>query len=179
MEAWYESKLTRPWMRKYFSFQGRLNRKPYILRGVILYVLYKLVCVFTAVLVALVLEVLGIQKEHNDMYIVTTSYVVGFIPNIIYLVGSLSLIARRLHDLNQTARWFIKNNLIAIALIYGALLVCWVLYSLQAIFIVDFGMVLLIGITLVIFRLYLLFIMICLLLKKGTAGENRFGVPLV
>lgn len=40
---WYEAKLTEPWMRKYFSFRGRLNRKPYILRGILLSVFGSLV----------------------------------------------------------------------------------------------------------------------------------------
>ena len=39
MQNWkerYEAKLTKPWMKKYFSYRGRLNRKPYILRSLVL-----------------------------------------------------------------------------------------------------------------------------------------------
>ena len=177
MEAWYESKLRAPWMRKYFSFQGRLNRKPYILRGIVLYVIYQLVCLLIGVLVALALGASVAQR--NDLYIHTVSFVVGLVPNMIYSLGSFSLIARRLHDLDKKAGWFIKINLIAVVLLYGALLVCWLLYFFPATFMVAFGMILLVGSVLTLFSLYVLVIMICLLFQKGTEGVNRFGKPLV
>lgn len=45
MQNWkdrYEAKLTKPWMKKYFSYRGRLNRKPYILRSLVLSLIFNL-----------------------------------------------------------------------------------------------------------------------------------------
>ena len=49
MQNWkdrYEAKLTKPWLKKYFSYRGRLNRKPYILRSLVLSLIFNLFFAF-------------------------------------------------------------------------------------------------------------------------------------
>lgn len=177
METWYESKLTAPWMKKYFSYQGRLNRKPYILRGLVLYVVYSVVYWLISAMVALALG--ANLSQMNDLYIQTVSFIVGLLPSVIYQIGSFSLIARRLHDLDKKAGRFIKINLMVDAFLYGALIVLWVLYFFPATFMTAFGLILLVGSVLTLFNLYILVVMLCLLFQKGTEGKNRFGEALV
>lgn len=150
---WYEAKLTEPWMRKYFSFRGRLNRKPYILRGI------------------LALAVLISGKVLVPILMTT-------LVHALFQLGLLSLAVRRLHDLGNGARGF------------GALNVILFLSSLLSETVKAFfggmyplfwtagpGRFMLYGVMILLFvaALYLAFVYICLLFRKGTEGPNPFG----
>ena len=96
---------------------------------------------------------------------------------LVYQVASFSLIARRLHDIDNGAESFIKLSLGVGIGIFVIGLVCLLLSLLP----IPFIRVIMGGIiTFVIgagwiFGLYILFVLICLLFRKGTTGPNRFG----
>ena len=74
-------------MQEYACFEGRLNRKPYIIRSIILSLVVGVIC--------------GI------LYMIP---VVKYLAYVVYLGGlycSVSLGVRRLHDLGRPGWWFI------------------------------------------------------------------------
>lgn len=169
MQNWkdrYEAKLTKPWMKKYFSYRGRLNRKPYILRSLVLFLIFNL-------FLSLVIETLARALPSGGIVFNIFSAVLG----LVYQVASFSLIARRLHDIDNGAESFIKLSLGVGIGIFVIGLVCLLLSLLP----IPFIRVIMGGIiTFVIgagwiFGLYILFVLICLLFRKGTTGPNRFG----
>lgn len=88
---------------KYFSCQGRLNRKPYFWRSLALW----LVCTFVGGILAVLFAP------------------AGAVFAVILLISSLMLSIRRLHDLNKTG-WFVLLNFIPVVNFF------WGLYLLFA-----------------------------------------------
>lgn len=87
-------------MRKYFSFRGRLNRKPYILRGILLSIIGSLVEMGILALAVL------ISGKVLVPILMTT------LVHALFQLGLLSLAVRRLHDLGNGARGFGALNVI-------------------------------------------------------------------
>ena len=95
MQNWkerYEAKLTKPWMKKYFSYRGRLNRKPYILRSLVLALVLNII-------LPLGLGMLTFALPSGEIVFNIFSAVLG----LVYSVASFSLVARRLHDIDNGA----------------------------------------------------------------------------
>ena len=169
MQNWkdrYEAKLTKPWMKKYFSYRGRLNRKPYILRSLVLSLALN-------VILPLGLGMITFALPSGEIVFNILSIILGLVSQ----VASFSLIARRLHDIDNGAESFIKLSLGVGIGIFVIGLVCLLLPLLP----IPFIRVIMGGIiTFVIgagwiFGLYIFFVLICLLFRKGTTGPNRFG----
>lgn len=76
---------------KYFSYEGRLNRKRYFLRSLALW----LVCVFLGSILAVLFAP------------------IGFVAAAILLISSVMLSIRRLHDLNKSG-WFVLISFIPV-----------------------------------------------------------------
>ena len=89
---------------KYLSFTGRLNRKPYILRGLVLWVL------------SLVLSGASSALEDAGSLILLPVVAIG----VVVLVGSFSLGIRRCHDLNRTG-WMMLLIFIPLVNIFFAI----------------------------------------------------------
>lgn len=103
MQNWkdrYEAKLTKPWMKKYFSYRGRLNRKPYILRSLVLALVLNII-------LPLGLGMLTFALPSGEIVFNIFSAVLG----LVYSVASFSLVARRLQDIDNGAESFITLNL--------------------------------------------------------------------
>lgn len=97
---------------KYLSFSGRLNRKPYIIRSLIVYVVM-------SVLLATVDVMFEDELSFDEFGMLTTTpgtaeLIFTFIICIVGIVFMLSLNVRRLHDLNRTG-WLVLLGCIPVA----------------------------------------------------------------
>lgn len=97
---------------KYLSFSGRLNRKAYIIRGLIAYVIMM-------ILLAIVDVLFEDEISFDEFGMLTTSpgtaeLFFTFVICAIGIVIMVSLGVRRLHDLNRTG-WMILLNCVPIA----------------------------------------------------------------
>ena len=169
MQNWkerYEAKLTKPWMKKYFSYRGRLNRKPYILRSLVLSLALN-------VILPLGLGMITFALPSGEIVFNILSIILGLVSQ----VASFSLIARRLHDIDNGAESFITLNLGVGIGIFFIGLICLLLSFLPIPFIRTLmgGIITFVFGAGRIFSLYILFVNICLLFRKGTVGPNRFG----
>lgn len=169
MQNWkerYEAKLTKPWMKKYFSYRGRLNRKPYILRSLVLALVLNII-------LPLGLGMLTFALPSGEIVFNIFSAVLG----LVYSVASFSLVARRLHDIDNGAESFITLNLGVGIGIFVIGLICLLLSFLPIPFIRTLmgGIITFVFGVGCIFSLYIFFVNICLLFRKGTIGPNRFG----
>lgn len=163
---WYEAKLTEPWMKKYFSFRGRLNRKPYILRGILLSIIGSLVEMGILALAVL------ISGKVLVPILMTT------LVHALFQLGLLSLAVRRLHDLGNGARGFGALNVILFLVNLLAETVKAFFGGMYPLFwTAGPGRFMLYGVMILLFvaALYLAFVYICLLFRKGTEGPNPFG----
>ena len=78
---------------KYLSFEGRLNRKRFILRQLMLWLLALII----------VLPVAIILSPWSESFRYFSTFI-----NIIFIAPLASLTIRRLHDLNKPAWWIIS-----------------------------------------------------------------------
>ncbi len=153
-------------MKKYFSYRGRLNRKPYILRSLVLALIFNL-------FLPLVIEMLARALLSGGIVFNIFSAVLG----LAYQVASFSLIARRLHDIDNGAESFITLSLGVGIGIFVIGLICLLLSLLPIPFIraIMGGIITFVIGAGWIFGLYIFFVLIGLLFRKGTTGPNRFG----
>ena len=78
--------------KMFFSFDGRLNRKPFILGNLALWVIS---------------SIFGFIMNGSDSTLIS---ILGFVAGLALIAGSISLIVKRLHDLD-------KNGLFALILL--------------------------------------------------------------
>lgn len=134
---------------KIFSFQGRLNRKPYIILSFALITM----TFFILLLFEKAKEEFVIMKEsdyigklsESDGSIFLLVFILIIALIILIFIGDLTLSVRRLHDLNLSGWWYLPIA---------------VLNILPDIFILN---------------LIELCFYIFLVFKRGTVGENRYG----
>lgn len=143
---------------KYLTFKGRLNRKPFLIRNLLLFAL------------SMIMRVLSVLVIKSDIDAITLIFAIILLIYVVFTWwSSLSLTIRRLHDIGHSAKTLllplIFANVIAIAWVtYGT-----IIYETDA-SILDGGSVFLAIVTVFnfIFTLYLFF-------KKGTNGKNKYG----
>lgn len=149
---------------KYFSFHGRLNRKPYILRGIGISVVLGIIQIIFSLLVAGIYiwaENLNYVEPFDEDNIPLSLYVIDFTLSasiyIIQFVADLSLAVRRMHDLNHSGVVVLIFSIISIVSIVPFLigLDVWVIVYI----LLPIGL---------IFGVYLTFF-------KGTEGDNKYG----
>ena len=73
--------------KMFFSLDGRLNRKPYF---------------FGNLALALISGVFGTIMETSTSTLIS---ILGFIIGIVAIIGSISLMVKRLHDLDKGGLW--------------------------------------------------------------------------
>ena len=77
---------------KFFTFSGRLNRKPYILRGLLIGVIY---------FVILVIAMLIFHPRYEEELLL-----IQFIAGLPLYIPSFSLLIRRFHDTEHSGWWY-------------------------------------------------------------------------
>lgn len=82
----------------YFSFEGRLNRKPYIIRSFI---------IFAAMFILFLLSYILFGNEYG--YSSTPEDICDTLVVLAAIVANLSISVRRLHDLDKTGWLFLIN----------------------------------------------------------------------
>lgn len=141
--------LRRSILKNYFSFNGRLNRKPFFMQ----------VMMLAAMSIFLILYIITVEPSLKaDPVNFGTNvrrYVIFWVVYIPLIISGISLGVRRLHDMNLSGWWM----LLSIGSFFGG---------------TDYGsasvnlMVTILGIIAQMFS-------IVLLLRRGTRGPNRFG----
>lgn len=84
----YQGDVIMSFVETFFSFEGRLNRQPYILR----FLMRNILIWFVGCMIILLLN------PHGTMFAIF-----AFALNFAVVLSCLSLYVRRLHDLNHTA----------------------------------------------------------------------------
>ena len=110
------------WKEKLLSFEGRLNRKPYVLRGLA-------VCLISSVIVQIVSGVLGLivakvaeSSPDLGMALLLFLYAVIFVLYLPATVIGISLGIRRCHD-NNWSGWLVLLHFVPLAnIVFGLLL---------------------------------------------------------
>ena len=110
------------WKEKLLSFEGRLNRKPYVLRGLA-------VCLISSVIVQIVSGVLGLivakvaeSSPDLGMALLLFLYAVIFVLYLPATVIGISLGIRRCHD-NDWSGWLVLLHFVPLAnIVFGLLL---------------------------------------------------------
>lgn len=172
MKEWYESHLTKPWMKKYFSFTGRIGRKSYILRFIIANVVSQVI--------GTPLAIINLYHDISRGSPFLISTVISYIILLVYALSSFSLWVRRLHDLDKEGKYLTRVN--AVLLILNVLLGLYVnimaerdintlITYLNSILSYQWYIV----IAFLPWALYTVFWGILCIFKKGTEGPNRFG----
>ncbi len=172
MKEWYESQLTTTWLRKYFSFQGRICRRTYIIRILIsLVIVVVLRMIFDGGFRAFAgqNDFISLMAKVIDLGVVWANMLCG-----------LALFAKRLHDFDKDGSPMIKINLwlgtIGNCLAIGLLLFMYTDFYGAMQFVESMAAVIgIFNICLLPWGLYCLYWGICSLFKKGTLGPNRFG----
>lgn len=104
--AYQAIKKEETWKEKYFSFQGRLNRKRYILRSIV----NNLVSHFLNCILAVISFVFSGESDiiHFTFYgEPDLLFGISIIVCILSFVAGVSLSVRRLHDLNRSGFFFL------------------------------------------------------------------------
>ena len=107
--------------RKYFSFSGRLNRKPYILRS--------LAATFLPVTLAIVLFYVfagGFKTGQNYLHrdLLWLHVVLHSLLIILAIVVGFSLGVRRCHDLDKSGWWLLLGVVPYINVAWGLYMIC-------------------------------------------------------
>lgn len=142
----------------YCSFKGRLNRKEYFLRG------FKVAIagsIFSAISAAVAGATGGLGVVNALFAAIASAW--GFVS----WFTSISLTARRFHDLNRTGWWQIFPNVLMFFWVIS-LIVMLMGVQVPAMLLLGFGAFALIGVILILFTCYMLF-------AKGTEGSNDYG----
>ena len=114
-------------MANYFSYEGRLNRWPYFLRYIGVYVFYVLFIMFMSMFSVFIILVTG---ENETISSILLTFMTIFML-IVYLAGLVFLLMqsiKRLHDLDKSG-WYLLIRLTgAIPLIGWFIVLCFELY---------------------------------------------------
>lgn len=149
-------------LKNYFSFKGRLNRKPYWLRNLALYGIA--IVIYLIVILGFVgfSSVQGAAGLPGGTFAVMGLFGLLILPLILaFYVATFSLAARRLHDRNKSG-WWLLGYVAAFAGIGGV--------------IENFGEESTIGLVATLLGLLLfLWYLIELGFLKGTVGANKYG----
>jgi uncharacterized membrane protein YhaH (DUF805 family) len=96
--------------KRIFVFKGRSSRKEYV----IFYIFGILSIVFISLLVAPILISLLEESKYNNIFFSSLKVyiVIQFIIFIVYILASISLTVRRLHDLNFSGWWILLTLVI-------------------------------------------------------------------
>lgn len=171
MKEWYEARLTEPWMKKYFSFEGRIGRKSYILRLLIM---------------NLLINVIGLPLGIMKLFFggAGAFYYISFLFNmatfLLLMLSYFSLWVRRLHDMDKEGKYLIRVNMVfsLIGVLFGfyvSFMVGRDMDNLLAVLHDILPYALYILIAMIPWILYTSFWGILCIFKKGTEGPNRFG----
>ena len=137
---------------KFFNLDGRLNRKPFIIRLLGLYIVTNVLALFFASLLG------GLFGSE----VVMSGTLIG-----VYIIGAAAistLIARRLHDIGYS------SALAAIYFVYTATM------PFASQYLVENDLTgTLFGKAYQIFFIGVLLFVVCLMLLKGVKGDNRYG----
>ena len=147
------------YFKTYFSFEGRLNRKPFLL-------FYTKM--FAALLIALILSIFD---DSNIMRIITAIFG-WFVAAPLCLLGVTIFPVKRLHDLNFSGQWF----LIGVGIVFALDITLRVIEKVSSLKlqIAKETVFLLENVTFVIFiPLFICLIILCF--KKGVKGHNKYG----
>ena len=145
-------------LKNYFSFKGRLNRKPFLLFYM------KMSLALLAVLI------LSVFDESNVMRIITALF--GFFVVFpLCLIGVTSIVVKRLHDLNLSGRWFLMGLGVLFSLDITLRIIDKSPDKLQ----VAKETVNLLENTAFMIFIPLVICLVILCLKKGVKGKNRYG----
>ena len=108
-------------IQNYFTFSGRLNRKPFILRSI--------VATFVPILLAILLFFLfaggfrpGMEYQHKNLlwlHVLLHSLLI-----ILAIVAGFSLGIRRCHDLDKSGWWLLLGMIPYINVAWGLYLMC-------------------------------------------------------
>lgn len=134
--------------QRWFSFEGRLNRKCYIWRSLLLLGLY-----------ILILLAVNPFKDTQSIGVIISIVVFYFMALVLFITSFLSLSARRCHDVNLSG--WIWSGLWILFFITG-LAPRW--FNSRFIPYISFA----VSLAIILFAIYLL-------VRKGTNGTNRFG----
>ena len=146
-------------LKAYFSFKGRLNRKPFL-------TFYQKM--FAALLIALILSTFD---DSNIMRIITAIFG-WFVAAPLCLLGVTSFPVKRLHDLNFSGRWF----LIGVGILFSLDITLRVIEKVSSLKlqVAEETVFLLENVTFIVFiPLFICLIILCF--KKGVKGHNKYG----
>ncbi len=149
-------------LKNYFSFKGRLNRKPFWLRNLALY------GIVLVIYLIFILGFLGFSSAQGAAGLPGGTFAVMGIFGLLILplvlafyVATFSLAARRLHDRNKSG-WWLLGYFVLFALVGGA----GEYFGVQS----TLGMI-----SQLVGLLIFLWYFIELGFLKGTVGANKYG----
>ena len=96
--------------QKYCNFNGRLNRKPYLIRGLTLVAV-------DIIVVSVLMSVLRIPDPSN--------HPIFAVVNLVVMICGLSLTVRRWHDLGKSGFWAITGFIPLINVLAAIYLIFW------------------------------------------------------
>ncbi|HAT98064.1 MAG TPA: hypothetical protein DCS50_03030, partial [Acidaminococcaceae bacterium] len=108
-------------VKKYFSFNGRLNRKPFLLRSVMA-TLMPLLLMFAMFLVFAGGIRPGIEYQYKDL--MWLHVLLHCTLMVLAIISGLSLGIRRCHDLDKTGWWLLLGMIPCINMVWMIYLVC-------------------------------------------------------
>lgn len=146
-------------LKRYFSFSGRLNRKPYLI-FIFLYL------ALMAVVLTLVLSMVMYQMSSSlGIFTIIVAAYAGAFALFVFFIASFPITARRFHDRNRSAWWLL------LFYFFPSILMGTLAHSLS--FDANssvFGLILQLA-----SGIFLLWVFIELCVLKGTSGPNRYG----
>jgi uncharacterized membrane protein YhaH (DUF805 family) len=110
------------WKQILFSFRGRLNRKPYWIATISLYLLYG---VFSLGFLYVILSGEQLGSENGNSLTAGKTVAMGLLVPVVLMLGycQLAIGAKRLHDRNKSAWWLlviiVGSGLFEFATIYN------------------------------------------------------------
>ena len=159
---------------KFFSWQGRLNRKPYILRWLVIFVVQTVVIQIFSAFFDNTGELVTPDMSKEEIANVYIDIIpIFFLVTLPMTVSFYTLMIRRLHDLNKSGKW--TGIFVAMSV--------WSYYTIYKLFnyAVDPSLadertmigllVILTGVLLLVCFVFAMY----LFCKRGTKGANRFG----
>lgn len=142
---------------KYFCFQGRATRSEFWF-----FALFQALYLGAVTLIAELIQTIFVYSlEHLALPMLYLFWGLLAINCFAFLIPSLAVTWRRLHDIDRSGGWWVLLNIIPSTLVVITAMVSgWLLF---------FAAILLLGSN-IIYYIWLS--------RKGTEGENRFGPPV-
>ena len=141
----------RSWKQMLFTWKGRMSRKTYIF------------CIFGIMLANMVLNIL-----FNLLSLPSGSVLIG----LAFIAVSMMLQAQRLHDMGKSA----KPLMLAFIVFFAAIFMAGFFLAMRA-FLAQSGIALIILLAITAAALFIVVTGLQIALRKGTEGENRYGMP--